>query len=48
MLLRILWYKVVKMAHMGDTAHVVCNMIYAVYGKNLSVTKKIQKMQVDR
>ena len=36
------------MIRVGDTAHMVCTKIYTVYGKNLSETPSIQKMQVDR
>ena len=37
-----------EMVRAGDTAHTACNKIYAAYGENLSVTKSIRKMQVDR
>ena len=36
------------MVRAGDTAHTACDKIYAAYGENLSVTKIIHKMQVDR
>ena len=36
------------MVRAGDTAHTACDKIYAAYGENLSVTKIIRKMQVDR
>jgi hypothetical protein len=45
---KVLWYKVAEMVRAGDTAHTACDKIYAAYGENLSVTKIIRKMQVDR
>ena len=45
---KVLWYKVAEMVRAGDTAHTACDKIYAAYGENLSVTKIIHKMQVDR
>ena len=44
---KVIWYNVAEMVRAGDTAHTVCDKIYTTYGKNLSVTKDIRKMQVD-
>ena len=43
-----LWDKVAEMVRAGDTAHIACDKIYASYGENLSVTKILKKMNVDR
>lgn len=44
---KFLWDKVSEMVRAGHNAHASCDMIYNVYGDNLTVTKILDKMRAD-
>ncbi len=44
---KFLWNKVSEMVRAGHSAHAACDMIYAAYGDNLSVTVILRRLQAD-
>ena len=40
---KVLWYKMVEMVRVGDTAHVACDKIYTAYCKNPKAATKYPK-----